>query len=116
MAQVILPQKKSSSLGQIGQIGGAIAGGIATGGSPQGIAAGAGMGGTAGGMLEGNPKQIAPVQTNQSAMSRRMESVAPQTSELNDAHNALAYLPPEQQRKYGPAIQRAKQLQDQEIA
>ena len=62
------------------------------------------------------PKPIAPVQSNNSAMSRRMEASPQIPTEIDQAHSALAYLPPDQQKLYGPAIMRAKQLQDQEMA
>lgn len=134
MANVMMPQRKQdNTLGNVLQLGGAIAGGIAggaaTGGAgaaagatagstAMGVAGGAVTGGSAGGMLAGfadRPKtEVAPVGGG-NAMQRRYSALAPMNPDqyapqLAAAEQAAMQLPKDQQAMYLPAIQRARSM------
>lgn len=106
MANVMMPQaKKTNDMGNLLTIGGAVVGGAF--GGPAGAMTGAGAGQMAGGMLaqQSAPQAQQPVQS--SAMQRRAESMQ-NLDQLRQSEQALAYLPPDQQQQYAPAIQRAR--------
>ncbi len=112
MANVMMPQKRGSGLGQMLQLGGAVAGGVM--GGPGGALVGAQAGGMVDGFLGGNKGPVAPVQT--SAVQRRIDAQSPaqQTSQdLAAADQALASLPEPMQQQYRPALQRARYLESQ---
>jgi outer membrane lipoprotein SlyB len=98
-------QKKDDSMSKLLTIGGAVVGGV-YGGGAAGAMAGASAGQMAGGLLA--KQDSAPMQGVQSnAMQRRADSMQ-QMQQLNQSQQALAYLPPEQQAQYAPAIERAR--------
>lgn len=106
---VNVPQgQRKGGIGQIAQIGGAVAGGILTGGSPAGIATGASIGGMAGGMLD-KPAAAAPTVGGGGSMERRASQLDP-SSQIKQSQQALAQLPPDYQKEYGPILRRAQQM------
>lgn len=105
MAQVMMPQaKKDDSMSNLLTIGGGVVG--AAYGGPTGALAGANAGQMAGGILaKQDTGTVQGVQSN--AMQRRADAMQ-QMQQLNQSQQALAYLPPEQQAQYAPAIERAR--------
>lgn len=113
MSQVMMTQAKQrpDELGQVLQIASLIPSPV------QPVAAGVAV---AKG-LSAQPGQANPQIDNSSkdALQRRMQGMQSQQQnlmQLQDAHEALAYLPPEQQRQYGPPIQKALYSAQQEYA
>lgn len=109
MASVSQYQKRPGLSQQVIPVAGTVLGGMV--GGP----AGAAVGGMVGGKVAGgdNPA-VGPVQP--SAMERRLAPPPPAANpsqDINNANQALAQLPPDQQQKYGPILRRAKMLDDQ---
>lgn len=110
--EVRKPQKKQNELGQLLPIAGAVIGGMSAG--PGGAMAGASQGAALGqlgagalSMAEGQQQQSGGV----SAAERRLTPQAmplPQEQDpmqaIQEAQVALANLPPEQQKQFGPAL------------
>jgi len=118
MATVTTPslQRKPSGIGQLLQIGGAVAGGVvgfAGGGGPAGAiggaSAGGALGGAAGNLLEPDK---APVQVGTLNAAQRMSQggAAPTIQapnplqQLEQARMAARELPAEQRQEYEPAL------------
>lgn len=79
---------KGDTLSKLMTIGGAAAGGFATGGSPQGIMTGAQLGGMVGGMAQkpqAQTQSMAPLEGG--AMDRRMSQL--QNSDLSNLRNSI---------------------------
>lgn len=79
---------KGDALSKLLTIGGAAAGGFATGGSPQGIMTGAQLGGMVGGMAQkpqAQTQSMAPLEGG--AMDRRMSQL--QNSDLSNLRNSI---------------------------
>jgi len=94
------PKAKSNDLGQILQLGGAVAGGV-FGGIP-GAMAGSQLGGMAGGLLDdkgAGPSAAPQISEDGGAMSRRMASLNndPQM-QIRDGINSLKYIQDPAQR------------------
>lgn len=109
MADVIMAQKKPGLTSQILPLAGQVVGGMV--GGP----AGASLGGMAGSKLAEQKAPVAPVQST--AMQRRIDTIAPQQDTMADlaaADQAVASLPKPLQQQYGPAIRRARMLEEQQ--
>ncbi len=123
MSRVNIPEKKNS-YGSAFQTAGTVVGAIY--GGPAGASMGNSLGSAAGGLVanaSGDNKQAqgVPGAEEPSAIDRRIQSLDSQPPEqhgddLAKAQEALAYLPPDQQKQYGPAIQKARYLNSQETA
>lgn len=120
MAQVYMPEKKSNN--GIFQLGGAIVGGVLGGyatespqGAMAGATAGAGLGGLAGQQISPDKPQPQPLASNTgSAMERRRQQLENDPlMQLKQAEVAVAKAPEPVQTEYGPAIQRARMLEEQ---
>lgn len=108
MAKVFMPQKASMS--QALPFVGAAVGGIMSGGAGAGVGFSAGQ--TAAPAAEAafgsKTPQAAQMTSDDSAISRRMQQIDEDPlSNIRDAKSALSYLPPEQQKEYGPALDEA---------
>lgn len=111
MADVTPYQKKPGLTQQLIPIAASVGGGML--GGPAGAAAGGMLGNR---LADGGP-QVAPVQNG--AIERRLAPPPPAATsnpseDLANADQALAYLPPEQQQKYGPIIRRARAIDQQQ--
>lgn len=118
MAVQVQPrQKKQYGIGDLLQVGGAIAGGVVgSAGGAQGALMGAGagssLGGLAGGVIENQMES-----PQQAALQRRMGSAAPQAggvptvddqlNQLQAARFELAKQPEDVQKQYAPTIMNA---------
>ena len=98
MAQVYMPQQqKSDPLGKALMVASVIPAPAPVAG-PVSVAKG----------LSEKPQQAVPiVQSDPAAIQRRMQK-------LDEAGQALSYLPPQQQQQFGPAIKRARMMAEQE--
>lgn len=109
MPNVLVPGQKPDQVKSVLPMVGSVVGGV-FGGAP-GAAAGGQIGGMAG---KQNPGPGA-VDSQVSAIDRRISTQQDNPStQLAQADAALKTLPPEYQQKYGPAIQQARQLNSQE--
>lgn len=112
MPQVYQPKPKADSTGKLLTVGGAVAG-AAFGGLP-GAATGASLGQMAGGLAAKPQGGATQVPTEQSAMSRKFNTVQDDPLlKLQESQSALAHLPPDLQKQYAPAIQQATLLEQQ---
>lgn len=109
MASVVVPQRKSQGLGEIGMIGGAIVGGLV--GGPGGAVTGAQVGGAAGGMMS---QQKQTPQLEASAMSRRRQELeTDKLDALRNAEVAAAQLPEDQRQAVLPVLTQARLREQQ---
>lgn len=118
---VMMPQKKqkSSPLGAIGTIGGAIAGGVAGMGNPAGIAGGAALGsqlgGTAGSLVGGAmaPQQSQPMgaQSGNAMERRKAELDMKPLEQIRDSIDALGKTnDPQLQQAYAKPLMQAEAM------
>lgn len=116
MADIITPEKKSSSKGLLQAAGTAVG---AYFGGPGGAAAGYQAGGMAADTI--SPARQ-PGQVKSDAMARRAQSLQAQqpqpqqdyTADLKAAEEAAAQLPEEQRAQYLPTLQRAREMSQQQ--
>ena len=99
--QAYKPKQSSDGLGKVLTIGGAVAGGVMTGGSPQGIAMGAGLGQTAGGVFNKPQQQESGmVEAPQGALDRRLQELKQQPlAQIRESINSLQYVQDPQVRQ-----------------
>lgn len=125
MAQVnLIEYRKKSALGELLPIAGAVAGGYigyqAGGGAPgalKGAGAGAALGQLGANTLDGDsgprPQQLSS-NSEAAAMSRRMQQQSQDNlADFRKAEAALPYLPEDLRQEYGPAIVRARMMEEQ---
>ena len=114
MADIITPEKKNSSKSVLQMAGTAVG---AYFGGPSGAMAGYQAGGMAADTLSPTRQ---PGQVKSEAMARRAQALQPQetqqnyTADLEAAEAAAAKLPEEEQAKYLPTIQRAREMSQQQ--
>jgi hypothetical protein len=109
---IMMPQRKqSTSMGQIGTIVGAGVGAMTPAGPVAGAQTGGAIGGSADALNNGQKQDPQAI----GAMGRRMqqmEATQPGGGEVARAESALASMTPEQQKAYGPALSRARKMEE----
>lgn len=141
MSRVVMPQAQSNdSTGKVltglgalagGYIGATTTAGAGTqagattgammGGALSGAATGAGVGGTAGSLLSKQSADAPGIQGSRDAISRRAAALQPIKPEdyaptLASAETAASQLPPDLQKQYLPALQKARSMNGTGVA